>query len=71
MADTGNPKGVNTSTAAPLLAVMTFLAILVSVKAGDWQVNNTVPGMAVSGAVGGVKFVVYTAVPRTILRLLI
>ena len=32
-----------------------------------WQVSKAVPEMAVSGAAGGVKFAVYTAVPFTTL----
>ena len=71
MAEVGKPKGVNVSIAAPLVGVITFLIMLASLKSMDWQVNSTVPGMAVNGAVGGVKLSVYTAVPRTILKLLI
>ena len=40
-----------------------------SINVLDWQVSNWVFVIAVKGAVGGVKFEVYTAVPTTALKL--
>ena len=42
---------------------------LLSTKVLDWHVRSLVPVIAVSVAVGGVKFEVYSAVPFTILKL--
>ena len=54
--------------ALPFTVIANALGEL-STKVLDWHVSNCVPGIAVNGAVGGVKFAVYTAVPFTILAL--
>ena len=52
--------------AFPLTVIGNALVEL-SMNVLDWQVSREVPAIAVSGAVGTVKFEVYTAVPLTIL----
>jgi hypothetical protein len=51
----------------PVTVIASALAEL-SMNVVDWQVNKLVPDIAVSGAVGGVNVVVYTAVPLTTLK---
>ena len=48
----------------PFVVIATALGEL-STNVLDWHVSREVPEIAVSGAVGGVKFEVYTAVPLT------
>ena len=49
------------------LTVIANAFVELSMNVLDWHVSSWVPEIAVSGAVGGVKFDVYTAVPLTIL----
>ena len=50
-------------------AVMVNALVLLSMNVVDWQVSRDVPEIAVNGDVGGVKALVYTAVPLTIRKL--
>ena len=52
-----------------LLTVIANAFGLLSTNVLDWHVSREVPDIAVSGAVGGVKSAVYTAVPLTTRRL--
>ena len=58
-----NGPDVKRATLALPAAVIVKLFVLLSINVGDWQVNNDVFVIAVSGAVGGVNVEVYTAVP--------
>ena len=63
-------KGAAADMATELLLVRLVTPAL-SVTVLLFMVSSAVPGITVNGTVLGVKLVVYTAVPMTILKLLI
>jgi hypothetical protein len=63
------PNGFNVVGFAFPYAVIANAFVELSMNVGDWQVNNCVFAIAVSGVVLGVNVSVYTPVPLTTRKL--